>query len=53
MGSLPNLKDMVQSIDFLKKAADFEVVETTSFDYNFNEHRGGSFSGWLPAVRCE
>lgn len=44
MGSLPNLKDMVQSIDYLKKAADFEVVETTSFDYNFNEHRGGSFS---------
>jgi hypothetical protein len=44
MGSLPNFNDMVQSISFLRKAADFQVVSTTSFEYNFNEHRGGSFT---------
>lgn len=39
---------MKTSIDFLRKATDFNVLSETTFEFNFNEHRGGSFEQVTP-----
>jgi hypothetical protein len=39
---------MQTSFSFLKKAADFRVISETTFEFNFNEFRGGSFDELVP-----
>ena len=40
---------MKTTIDFLKKATDFNILSEKTFNFNFNEYRGGSFKEIKPA----